>query len=318
MLTGANRLTIINSPYWFTQNTLLTDPLTEIISILRPQAPFSKLVHASSPFRIRRDNVNDVFYCLLLSGEAYLEVSGKQPQYLKSGDFLVIPALSTFSFSSLPIPSSTVINTPIQGVDGIYRIGGSTDADVKVIVGNCSFASSNADLLISLMPDLIVVSGERRLATFASLLQEEISNARPARDGIVEHLLQVLLIEAFRSHHNISSSPGLLKGLVDPRIGPVIRAIHSDPSHSWTIPELAKIAVLSRSALFTRFNSIVGMSPIEYLTNWRMTKAKQLLDSGHTSIAKIAEDIGYGSSSAFSTAFTREVGIPPGEYAKKR
>ncbi len=296
----------------------MTDPLSEVISILRPHAPVSKLVHAASPFRVRRDDLDDVFYCLMLAGKACLEVDGREPLYLSRGDFTLIPALQSFSFSSIePRPLKTVSNQPVLGEDGIYRLGSAlVHSDVQVLVGHCSFVSPDTELLVSLMPDMVLVHGEERLGTLASLLRDEIRADRPARDAVAEHLLQVLLIEAFRSTTTPSSSSGLLRGLADPRIGQTIRAIHTSPNQDWTIPELASTAQLSRSAFFTRFNRVVGVTPIGYLLNWRMTIAKHLLRDGQHGIAEISEKIGYGSASAFSTAFTRHVGTPPSNFSK--
>jgi AraC-like DNA-binding protein len=296
----------------------MADPLSELISLLRPQAPYSKLVEASGPFRVRRDDVNEVFYCMLLSGRACLEVDKKAPLELSEGDFVLIPAVAAFTFSSVdPPPPPGLRSRPIPGEDGIVRIGSSEGpAEMQQLVGHCSFGSPDAELLVSLLPDMILVRGEDRLAALAALVRDEARADRPARDVVVEHLLQVLLIEAFRSTAQSGATSGLLRGLADARIGPTLRAMHAAPDHAWTVPELANEAGLSRSAFFTRFNRIVGLPPISYLLNWRMTLAKHMLRSGHHSIAEVSNNIGYGSASAFSTAFTRQVGYPPARYMK--
>ncbi|MEM8682276.1 MAG: AraC family transcriptional regulator [Pseudomonadota bacterium] len=296
----------------------MTDPLSEVISLLRPQAPYSKLVEASGPFRVRRDDVNEVFYCMLLSGRVCLEVDGGPPVVLTAGDFALVPAVAALTVSSLePAPPPDLRSHPVPGEDGIVRIGSSEGpAEVQQLIGHCSFASPDAELLVSLLPDIVVVRGEGRLAMLAGLIRDEARADRPARDVVVEHLLQVLLIEAFRSNTRSDATTGLLRGLTDARIGPTLRAMHAAPAYAWTVPELANEARLSRSAFFTRFNRIVGVPPMGYLLNWRMTLAKHMLRSGRHSVADVSERIGYGSASAFSTAFTRHVGNAPGSYAK--
>ena len=92
--------------------------------------------------------------------------------------------------------------------------------------------------------------------------------------------------------------------------------MHGDPARPWTVGELARRVALSRSGFFDRFARAVGLAPMEYLLAWRMAIARDLLRRGETSIADIAERIGYGSASAFSTAFSRAVGQPPGRYAR--
>lgn len=297
----------------------MSDPLSEVISLLRPHAPFSKLAQASGPFRLRRDDIENVFYCMLLTGRVCLEVDGKPPLTLSAGDFVLIPAARAFTISSVdPAPPPGLRSHPVPGEDGIVRIGPPDGpVDAQQLIGHCRFDSPDAGLLVSLLPDMVVVRGEGRLAALAALVRDEARAHRPARDVVVEHLLQVLLIEAFRSTTQSEATPGLLRGLADARIGPALRAMHANPHRSWTIPALAAEAGLSRSSFFTRFNQVVGMPPMGYLLHWRMTLAKHMLRSGRHTIADISTRIGYGSPSAFSTAFSRHVGASPARYAAR-
>ena len=93
--------------------------------------------------------------------------------------------------------------------------------------------------------------------------------------------------------------------------------MHGDPARAWTVAELARKAALSRSAFFDRFTDAVGVPPMEYLLGWRMAIAKDLLRRREAGLAEVAERIGYGSASTFSTAFSRHVGQPPSRYARQ-
>ena len=104
--------------------------------------------------------------------------------------------------------------------------------------------------------------------------------------------------------------------MADDRLAEALRALHDRPGHGWTVHDLARISGLSRSAFFVRFQREVGLSPMDYLMTWRMTLAKSLLQSGHEPLAAIAARVGYGSSSAFSTAFSRHTGQPPARFAR--
>jgi len=296
----------------------MPDPLSDIISLLQPQAPYSKLAEASGPFRVRRDDIDEVFYCMLLTGRLRLEVDGKTPVELTAGDFVLVPAVGSLTITSLdPPPPPGLVSHPVLGEDGIFRIGSpDRPAEVQQLVGHCSFGSPDADLLVSLLPEMVVVHDEDRLAALTALVRDEARANRPAREVIVENLLQVLMIEALRSTGRSEASAGLLQGLADARIGGALRAIHAAPDRSWTVPALANEAGLSRSAFFTRFTRIVGLPPISYLLNWRMTLAKHMLRTGRHGIGEISSRIGYSSTSAFSTAFARHVGCPPARYAK--
>lgn len=318
ILPSEARFSIIVSINYVIVSPKMSDPLSEVISLLRPQVSSTKLAHASGVFRVCRDDVDEAFYCMLLSGRVSLEVEGRAPAILSAGTFVLIPAVAPFAMSSLePAPPAGLLSHPVLGADGITRLGTSDGpAEVQMLVGHCSFGSPDADLLVSLLPDMILVRGEDRLATLAALVRDEAQARRPARDVIVEHLLQVLLIEAFRSMPTCDAPTGLLRGLADARIGAALRAVHATPDYAWTILELANEAGLSRSAFFTRFRRIVGTAPMGYLLNWRMTLAKHMLRAGSYGIGEVSNKIGYGSASAFSTAFARHVGTAPARYAK--
>jgi AraC-like DNA-binding protein len=296
----------------------MPDPLSEVIALLRPRAPFSKLVNASGAWRVRRTEVGQVYYCLLLAGRARLEVDGKPPMELSKDDFVLVPAMQGFSMSSIdPVPPPGLESRPAARPDGTVRIGPSDAAvEVQLLIGYCSFGAPDSELLVSLLPDMAMVRDEQRLGDLARLLRDEARADRPARDVVLEHLLQVLLIEALRSSTGTGATPGLLRGLADDRLTGPLRALHAAPRRAWSIAELAREAGLSRSAFFTRFDRVVGMAPMEYLQSWRMTLARHMLRSHQHSIAEIATKIGYGSTSAFSSAFSRRVGMPPAQYAR--
>jgi AraC-like DNA-binding protein len=183
-------------------------------------------------------------------------------------------------------------------------------------IGHCSFASPDADLLVSLLPQIVVVRDQPRLAALMQLVDEETRARRPARDLILERLLEVLLLEAIRSNNEATSAPGLARGLADGRIASALRALHLSPEFPWTVAKLATEAALSRSAFFARFSRTVGLPPMEYLLAWRMALARRLLKLREFGMDQIAERVGYGSASSFTVAFARHTGISPARYAR--
>ncbi len=67
-------------------------------------------------------------------------------------------------------------------------------------------------------------------------------------------------------------------------------------------------------AFFEHFTRTVGLPPMEYLLAWRMAVAKDLLRRQKLALTEVAERVGYGSASTFSTAFSRYVGQAPGRW----
>ncbi|MFC4276475.1 AraC family transcriptional regulator [Achromobacter aloeverae] len=301
----------------------MVDPLAEIVSLLQPGAPFSKLVVATAPWAIRRADTGRPFFFVVLDGCCHLTIdspAGSDTLTLNSGDFVLIPAARSFATSSVDRPpprEDETVTTRMAHRPWGVRVGDPDGVeDVRMLVGNCLFGSPDAALLVPLLPQWIHVSGENRLATLVQLVGDESRADRPARDIVTARLLEVLLIEAFRSTATTASSPGLVRGLADPRLAHALRCMHERPAAPWTVAQLAREAAISRSSFFERFSRAIGIAPMEYLLAWRMALAKQLLLKRETAMAEIAERVGYSSVSAFGVAFTRHVGVPPGRYAK--
>jgi AraC-like DNA-binding protein len=137
---------------------------------------------------------------------------------------------------------------------------------------------------------------------------EEARTAKPGKDVVLAHLLEVMLIEALRSAASVGASPGLLRGLADDRLA-AIRRMHEAPGRGWSVAELAREAALSRSAFFERFGREVGVAPMEYLLTWRMALAKGLLQRGGGAVgshsAWAAGEDGYSNRPGFSRRISR-------------
>jgi AraC-like DNA-binding protein len=180
----------------------------------------------------------------------------------------------------------------------------------------------NAPLLELMSQTIHIRSAEfdtSRLTRIIDLILDEYASDRPGRETIIQRFLEAMLVEALRwpSLSREALPPGLIAGLRDAPISVALRAMHSDVGHGWTVAELAKSAGMSRSAFAARFGTTIGCAPMEYLSRWRMSLAQDALSRGGKSLERLAEEIGYESASAFSTAFRRRLGCPPGAFARK-
>ncbi|MRS18778.1 helix-turn-helix domain-containing protein [Enterobacteriaceae bacterium RIT692] len=295
----------------------MIDPLAEMVSLLQPQAAFSKRARANGRWRVQRSETGQPFYCLVLDGRSQLKMKGHAPITLEQGDFVLIPAAWEFCMTSAEPPADDAPETtPQMLAPGEFWIGDQQQpADVQTLIGYCQFGAPDAGLIVSLLPQFIHVRGESRLTTLVELVMDECRAQRPARHVVLERLLELLLIEALRSMPICNACPGVMSGLADERLAAAIRAIHANPAHNWTVAELAKAAALSRSSFFVRFREAVGVAPMVYLLTWRMALAKNLLRGKSMAVAEVAERVGYRSASAFSVAFSRYVGQPPAWFA---
>lgn len=295
----------------------MIDPLAEIVTLLQPSLLFSKTIVGAGSWRITPPDTRQPFYGVILEGECRLTIAGREPIHGETGNFILIPATHHLEMASRDAPAESDESPMVALGNGEFRVGTqSGHVGLRMLIGHCSFASPDADLLAPLLPQLVHIRCAGRLAQLVTLVRDESRAQRPARDVVLSRLLEVMFIEALRSPAETATAQGLARGLADLRIAPAIRAMHEQPSRAWTMVDLAREAALSRSAFFERFKRKVGVAPMAYLLAWRMALAKQMLRQNGSRMAEIAERVGYRSVSAFSVAFTRSSGQSPAHYAR--
>ncbi len=298
----------------------MNDPLSEVIALLQPRAVFSRRISGAGRWGVAYSEFGHPSFGAVLEGRCRLAVDGQRALTLEAGDFVLLPATPGFTLSGFeevkPVRFDPKVTSRHMGEVRHGRRGG--DPDVRLLGGWFVFDSPEAALLVSLLPALVHVSGDERLSVLVRLVGEESSEQRAGRDFLLSRLVEVLLIEALRSTPSDVAPPGLLRGLADARLAKAIQQMHGQLAHSWTVAQLAKTAGISRSAFFERFTRTVGLPPMEYLLTWRMAVAKDLLRRHDLRLDEVAERVGYGSASTFSTAFSRHVGQPPSRYARAR
>lgn len=300
-----------------------SDPLAQVIELLRPRAVFSKGISGAGRWAVRYTAFGQPGFCAVTEGSCRLAVGGETPMVLEAGDFVLLPATPAFTMSGFEPAPPVLIDSMQAASDQVapqveVRYGRRDGpADVRQFGGYFAFASPDAALLVSLLPRMIHIRGVPRLTELVRMVGEEAAKENAGRDLILARLVEILLIEALRSAPRDAAQPGLLRGLADARIAVALRYMHGDTQRSWTVEGLALAAGMSRSTFFERFARIVGMRPMEYLQTWRMALAKDLLSAGTVPLDEVAQRIGYRSASTFSTAFSRHVGMPPGRYMRR-
>ncbi len=295
----------------------MTDPLAQVIALLRPQAVFSKGITGAGRWAVQYVDFGRPAFAAIIEGSCRLMVEGEPPTIVQAGDFVLLPATPTFVISGLepaPVVRVDARTAPPQHEVRYGRQDGPPE--MRQFGGWFVFGTPDAALLVSLLPRMIHIRGVPRLARLVEMLGDEAARDEPGRELILERLVEILLVEALRAAPARTSQPGLLRGLADLRIAAALRSLHDDIERPWTVPDLARAAGMSRSAFFERFTRTVGFRPMEYLGTWRMAVAKDLLRRGGMPLDEVARQVGYGSASTFSTAFSRHVGQPPGRFMR--
>ena len=296
----------------------MSDPLSEVITLLRPGTVFSKALSGAGRWGVHYSEFGYPSFCAVLEGRCRIKLERGKPVTLETGDFVFLPATPSFTVSGFePFTPRRVDPKTAPSPDTEVRYGTKGGApDVRLLGGYFIFDSQDAALLVSLLPPLIHLRGVERMLTLVRLLSEESKAERPGRELVLARLIETMLIEALRAVPGEDAPPGLLSGLADSRLAAALRLMHSDPARPWSVGQLAKKAALSRSAFYERFTRAVGLAPMEYLLAWRMAVAKDLLRREELGLSEVAERVGYASASTFSTAFSRHVGQAPRRYAR--
>jgi transcriptional regulator GlxA family with amidase domain len=154
------------------------------------------------------------------------------------------------------------------------------------------------------------------LRSAIELLGDELRDPRAGTEAALPTLIDMLLLYVLRAwlDEQPSDTIGWANALRDPAITTTLRQIHRHPDKAWTVVDLAEQAGLSRAAFAKRFTTIVGQTPLAYLTWWRMTTAARMLRESAAPLRTIAARCGYGSECAFAKAFKRAYDVAPGQY----
>ncbi len=297
------------------------DPFSDVIALLRPHTAISKPITGRGRWGMRYAAHDAPGFAIILKGECWISFDGQDPWKFAKGDFLLLPSTPSFTMSSHP----GIACEPRDPVHTAVRHGEQEgEADFDSLGGTFRIEQVNAPLLLTLLPRMILVPASEgragRLRQIIELISQEYTAQEPGRALILQRLLEVLLIEVLRWHGVAADGDGpagLLNGMRDPALARVLRAMHADVRAGWTVAGLARIAGLSRSGFAARFTDNLGCGPIEYLARWRLALAKDALVRGTQTLDRIAEEIGYESASAFSTAFRKRLGCSPGKFARE-
>jgi AraC-like DNA-binding protein len=189
------------------------------------------------------------------------------------------------------------------------------------LCGAYRFSGDVGEGLLGALPQVLPLSagGGDPLHDVITVLSRELAASEPGQQTVLDRLLDILLVLAIRTSFKTSgSAPRWYQASADPRLSAALQALHDNAAHPWTVPELAAVSGLSRAAFARSFQQALGQAPMQYLTTWRMTLARDYLRTGQPTLAQVAERTGYASPYAFAAAFRRHHGEPPGLWRQQQ
>lgn len=313
------------------------DTLSEVLTAIRVAGGMFFRVRLSPPYAVSSLRAGDIAatfapgavrilpFHLVTRGPIWVEVEGvAEASRLEEGDVIVLPRGAAHSLTdrpgSPPIPVFD-LEDHMEGLPPTLVWGG----DGQPAEALCGFFQTEGRLfnpLVDALPDVLVVHrgdpGADWLATTLRRTYGELAQQRPGGAALARRLTESLFVEVIQRHLADHGAAGWFGALADPVAGPALARIHADPARHWSVEDLATEIGVSRTVLADRFAATVGLSPIRYLTSWRLELAGQRLLETHDSVAEVALAVGYESEAAFNRAFKRMTGQPPAAWRRSQ
>jgi AraC-like DNA-binding protein len=297
------------------------DPLSAIFSSVNVQLARVYRIEATAPWGFHSTHGSNIRFVLVLRGAAVLQTQFRlAPLSLRNGDLFILLDDSNFSFADA-VNTRSISCEALEDlrVGNTVRFGGG-GIDTTLMAGHFAVNRAEAQAIFKVLPTFLHLRlDEKRGHSFHSVLELlSLETDRPelASQEMINRLCEMLFLHAIRAYASEQDNGyrGWLAGLADPQLGRAIELLHAQLQKNWTVDCLAASVGMSRASFASRFKLIVGQSPLEYLTHWRITRACVLMRETDFKIAKIANDVGYASDSAFTKAFKRVMQATPAEF----
>jgi len=258
------------------------------------------------------------------AGEGWLDAPGlKNPVKLEKGDLVVFPVGGEHWIASHENSEKVDAKIVIDTINTNNPPFKKSPADTVLICGYFDFNKNINHPFIKALPGFIYISHKEQqnsesLESMIKLIQDESSQNALGSEVVIDRLTEMLFVQILRAYKTKSNiQTGYLAALNDDLISMAIRLIHEKPQEQWTVDSLARNIGMSRSAFADRFNQLVEIPPITYITNWRMHLAAQKLKESDLQMYEIAEMSGYNSEASFNKVFKKHFNLSPGKYRRE-
>jgi AraC-like DNA-binding protein len=288
--------------------------IDDVLQSLRLQSAVFCRMTLAGDWGLAKDALSGAPFHLLLTGRAWVTLKGScNDLELFPGDLIVMPHGHSHRIASTP----TAETVPFRQVAVDLKFGEGKPT-TTLISGIFDFGGHRRNPLIDALPQTLLMRAQAgsTVAAITSLLDAELLSGLPGADCVGARLADILFIQIVRHYLASTSSlpKGWLRGITDKEIGPALAIIHRAPERMWSVETLGREFGMSRSRFAKRFQDVVGQSPLEYLTHWRMYRAAEQLSESKVVLPELAASVGYKSEVSFSKAFKRWAGTSPAQY----
>lgn len=308
------------------------DEFSGLLEGPRARGAFTLRGLLASPWSLRIKSDSPLTVISMIKGECHIIHDNGERVHLTPGDVAITWAPGHYTVTDHPDTETTIFILPGQDCRapdgrslyhemmlGTRTWGNDPDAPNLMLVGSYESMADVSDRLRNALPPLLWVKKKDWESPLIQMLSDEVARDAPGQAAVLDRLLDMLLIAILRTwfERKESKDQPWYQAKGDPVVGRVIKMIHIDPAHPWTLNSMAAKVGVSRAALARRFHDVVGEPPMAFLTQWRLALAADLLCEPEETIGTIADQVGYSSPYALSSAFKRVRGISPSEHREK-
>lgn len=315
------------------------DVLSDVMRVVRMTGAVYFDVHAKAPWVaesppgpvicacVMPDFEYIICFHIVMSGGCWVQLADEsQPAIrLEAGDAVIFAGGDGHVMASEPgkrsVPNLDLYRQPkIDALPFTLSELGGQGEETRFVCGYFGCDARPFNPIIGAMPRLLHVQGSDMGANLTHDLVrvalEETQTPRAGREAILSKLSELMFLHSVRQYIDglPKDSVGWLAGLRDRHVVAALRLMHGDPAHAWTLDSIAREIGLSRSGFAEHFASVMGAPAMQYLGNWRLQVASGLLAQSGKSLSQVASEVGYESDAAFSRAFKKRTGMPPGAW----
>lgn len=302
------------------------DAVSELLHGMRLSGLDYRRIEMTPPFGIAfGQEAGRAHFHFIARGPLVLRLADGTAQEIATGDALLLPrggrhqllsdaGLEARDVSSLP---SAPLCAEVGAVEACPA-DTCRSRDRLIFSGCMVFDLGGMHPLVELMPEVMrvgtLLDRYPEIPPMLAAMEREARQRRAGFAGILARLAEVVAASIVRGwvECGCGDATGWIEALRDPRLGRAIAAMHREPGRDWTVAGLAAAAGTSRSVFAERFLAATGMTPLRYVIELRMRLAAQWIGRDRMPIDVAAARLGYGSQAAFSRAFKRVRGHPPG------
>ncbi|MDX2503899.1 MAG: AraC family transcriptional regulator [Gammaproteobacteria bacterium] len=298
------------------------DVLADVLDTLRFRGSIFFRSRLAAPWGMSLSKLKNPRFHIALSGNCYIGVdeANKKIINIQHMDIVMLPHGEMHWIADQPgrklTPSKQAGDACELGMP-LFQNGEITN---KLICGLIDYEKDILHPIIDSLPSALHFSGIKKNDSIwmtVLLIDAEMEKEETSQTSIIDRLTEVLFMQLLNKHMSENKEiTGFFAALRDKRIHRALESIHNNPQYPWTLDLLAERVNMSRATLSRHFNETVGVPPMTYILNWRMTKAYQLIKHSTNTIEQIADLVGFSSARTLAKSFQRQYGMTPSELRR--